>query len=295
MRSRLFVELQDLLELVILPGLAIVLPWKLAFRAFGWLARQPWLYHEPCSRALQQARALGWAGENEAHWLWVRKLVTLIDHADHYLGLTRSDKWMCRHLVVQGSWPADHQPHMLLTFHWGAGYWGLRHAAASGLSPHALVASLDSNAYQGRAVLRRYARSRNANVSNTLGADNLDVSKDLKKIAKSVRLGQPLLGVVDVPADDAKAALDVTILGMKARVPRGLFKIAVERQIDVVVYITGLNTQTGQRFLRIKTIGVFDNIQTLADTLFQELDTVIALDAPAWHFWSVSERLFRSK
>ncbi len=294
MRNRLFVESLDLLELVIIPGLAAILPWRICFRIFGWLARQQWLYREPCNLALQRARALGWAGEDEVHWLWVRKLVTLIDHADHYLGLFRSDKWMRRNLCVKGHWPTSDKPHLLLTFHWGAGYWGLRHASASGLRPHALIATLDSGAYQGRTVLRRYAMSRNANVSRTLGADTIDVSKDLKKISRSIRLGEPLLGVVDVPADEARAAIDVELLGMTARVPRGLFKLAVEKQIDVVVYITGLNTRSGRRSLTIKPLGVFSDTQALADAVFQELDSFIALDAPAWHFWSVSERLFQT-
>lgn len=294
MRNRLFVESLDLLELVIIPGLAAILPWRVCFRIFGWLARQPWLYREPCNLALQRARTLGWAGEDEVHWLWVRKLVTLIDHADHYLGLFRSDKWMRRNLCVEGHWPTSDKPHLLLTFHWGAGYWGLRHASASGLRPHALIATLDSGAYQGRTVLRRYAMSRNANVSRTLGADTIDVSKDLKKVSRSIRLGEPLLGVVDVPADEARAAIDVELLGMRARVPRGLFKLAVEKQIDVVVYITGLNTRSGQRFLTIKPLGIYDDTRALADAVFQELSSFIALDAPAWHFWSVSERLFQA-
>lgn len=294
MRHRLFVEFRDFLELVLLPGLAAVLPWRVCFRVFGWLARQHWLYQEPCHLALQRARALGWAGEDEVHWLWVRKLVTLIDHADHYLGLFRSDKWMRRHLSVEGHWPQCNKPLLLLTFHWGAGYWGLRHASASGLSPHALIATLDSGAYQGRTVLRRYAMSRNANVSRTLGADTIDVSKDLKKVSRSIRLGDPLLGVVDVPADEARASIDVKLLGMRASVPRGLFKLAVEKQIDVVVYITGLNTQTGQRFLTIKPLGIYGDTQNLANAVFQELDSFIALDAPAWHFWSISERLFQT-
>ena len=35
---RLRTELRDLLELVLLPGLAAVLPWPLCFRLFRWLA-----------------------------------------------------------------------------------------------------------------------------------------------------------------------------------------------------------------------------------------------------------------
>jgi hypothetical protein len=86
------------------------------------------------------------------------------------------------HLSVKGSiGRTASKASLLLTFHWGAGYWGLRHASASGLSPHALIATLDSGAYQGRTVLRRYAMSRNANVSRTLGADTIDVSQRSSK------------------------------------------------------------------------------------------------------------------
>jgi hypothetical protein len=62
-----------------------------------------------------------------------------------------------------------------------------------------------------------------------------------------------LLGVVDVPADEAKSRHRRQAAGYEGSGPRGLFKLAVEKQIDVVVYITGLNTQTGQRFLTIKS------------------------------------------
>jgi len=293
MMRRLRTEWRDLLELVVLPGLAAVLPWRWCFAVFKRLARWRWLYREPCEAALAQARSRGWAGANEAHWLWVRRLVTLVDHADHYLGLWRGDGWMRRHLKVQGVWPAPRQGVMLLTFHWGAGYWGLRHAAAHGLRPHALVASLDTQAYQGRTVMRWYARSRNAHVARTLGAPNIDVALHLKRVIKALRDDHALLGVVDVPADAAIASMPIELLGMKASVPRGLLRLAVDSQVPVVIYVTGLDTATGQRFLHIEPIGVPITVEALAARVYGELEQLIAQDAPAWHFWGISERFFR--
>ncbi|WP_300121605.1 hypothetical protein [Rhodoferax sp.] len=291
--SRWRAEWRDLLELVLLPGLAAVLPWRWCFYVFKRLARWRWLYREPCEAALAQARSRGWAGVDEAHWLWGRRLVTLVDHADHYLGLWRGDAWMRRHLQVQGAWPAPRQGVMLLTFHWGAGYWGLRHAAAQGLRPHALVASLDTHTYQGRSVMSWYARSRNAHVARTLGSPTIDVALHLKQVIRALRDGHSLLGVVDVPADEVKASLPIALLGMQARVPRGLLRLAVDSQVPVVIYVTGLNTANGQRFLHIKPIGVPTTIDALAARVFGELEQLIAQDAPAWHFWGISERFFR--
>ncbi len=292
MLQRLRIELGDLLELVFLPGLAAVLPWHWCFAIFQRLAQANWLYRQACETALAQARNRGWAGEDEAHWIWVRRLVTLVDHADHYLGLWRGDAWMQKHLAVQGAWPNREQGVLLLTFHWGAGYWGLRHAAAQGLHPHALVASLGSQVYQGRTVMSWYARSRNAHVARTLGSPTIDVARHLKRVVEVLRHNHSLLGVVDVPADEAKASMHVDLLGMRARVPRGLLRLAVDQQVPVVLYLTGLDTRTGERFLRIEQLGLYSSVATLADDVFGKLSQSISADPPAWHFWGIAERLF---
>jgi hypothetical protein len=201
---------------------------------------------------------------------------------------------MQKHLQVDGAWPTGQQAVLLLTFHWGAGFWGLRHAAANGLQPHALVASLRTSAYQGRTVMSWYARSRNANVARTLGAPTIDVGKHLKQVIRALRDRHALLGVMDVPADEAKASIPIQLLGMQASVPSGLLRLAVDQQVPVVLYVTGLNTISGRRFLRIKRIGTFATVESLATNVFPELERVITEDAPAWHFWGIAERFFRS-
>lgn len=294
MMSRLRAEARDAVELVLLPGLAACLPWRVCFAIFKRLARWRWLYRHACEDALRQARELGWAGADETHWLWVRRLITLVDHADHYLGLWRGDGWMKKHLDVQGDWPAHSRGVMLLTFHWGAGFWGLRHAAAHGLQPHALVASLDTQAYRGRTVMSIYARSRNAHVARILGSPTIDVAQHLKRVIRALRENHSLLGVMDVPADEVKSSMPISLLGMQARVPRGLLRLAVDQQVPVVIYITGINTHTGQRFLRVKQLGISTDVDGLAMQVFNELEQIIAEDAPAWHFWGIANRLFRA-
>ncbi len=98
---------------------------------------------------------------------------------------------------------------------------------------------------------------------------------------------------MDVPADEAKSSLEISLLGMQAQVPKGLLRMAVDQQVPVVIYVTGLDSSTGQRFLNIQPIGVFNEIEDLATRVFYELETIIAQDAPAWHFWGISERFFR--
>ena len=53
--DRLRVELRDVLELVLLPGLAVLLPWDACFALFRRMARWEWLYRESCEEALDEA------------------------------------------------------------------------------------------------------------------------------------------------------------------------------------------------------------------------------------------------
>ena len=289
--ARLRLEGRDLIELVLLPGLAALLPWPLAFRVLRRLAR--WLrpYEAACRLAQAKAAKHGWVAD-APHWMLVRRLVTLVDHADLYLARTRSDAWLARHVEVQGSWPPPGQPGLICTFHWGAGMWGLRHARAAGLTAHALVAPLAGTQFVGRRVLLAYARARTAEVARALGCAPLDTSASLRPALRALRRGEQVLAAIDVPSDQVSASEDVVLLGKVAHMPRGLLRLAVDQRLPVTVYLTGLRVGDGQRVLRIHQLGVRDNLEQLAGEVFAFLDQAIREDAPAWHFWSEADRFF---
>lgn len=289
--QRLHTEWRDLLELVLLPSLAAILPWPLCFRLFRRLARCRWLYRQPCENALNHARARGWAVD-EADWLLKRRLITLVDHADFYLARTRSNAWMDRHLQVQGTWPATGNAGVLCTFHWGAGMWGLRHARQHGLRAHALVAALSGAHFEGRTVLHGYARARTFEVARALGCPTLDISASLRPAVRALRNGEQVLAAIDVPADQVAASEPVELLDMPALVPKALLRIAVEQKIPLTVYLTGLRFKDGQRFLRIRQFGIYEDLGALTRDVFRELDAAIQEEPAAWHFWGEADRFF---
>lgn len=293
MNARLKQELRDLLELVLLPGIAALLPWTWCFALFKRMARWEWLYRTSCEEALTQARQRGWGGKNEAHWLWQRRLYTLVDHADLYLSLTRGNRWMGTHMKVTGEWPVPGVAAVLCTFHWGAGMWGLRHAGGHHMNAHALVASLQARFFVGRWVLYRYAALRTGEVAKALGTETLDVSESLRPALRALQQQQPIMAAIDVPADMTESAMPIRLLGMDAAVPRALLRLAVKQQVPVYVYITGLDTETGKRWLHIKPMPDTNSLETMSQQVFSELEMLIAQDAPAWHFWGVAERFFK--
>ncbi len=287
-------HLREALELVLLPGLAAVMPWGGCFRVFWWLSKRcHWLYRDPCERALHEVQARGWVTPAQAPlWLAQRRLVTLIDHADLYLAATRSNRWMQRHLQVQGKWPAAGQAGILATFHWGAGMWGLRHAQQAGLTPHALVAPLNGAHFAGHPVLHRYAQARTAYVAKALGCPTLDVSSSLRPALRALRNCEQVLAAIDVPSDQVAASVSVQIAGMATQVPKALLRLAVEQKVPVTVYLTGINMDTGQRTLRIVLLPVQENLDALVAAVFAHLSEAIEQDSAAWHFWSEAPRFF---
>jgi hypothetical protein len=287
-------EWQDALELVLVPALAAVLPWRWCFKVFQWVARHSRLYDDACQAALRQAQALGWVTD-PVHFVYVRRLVTLTDHADLYLALTRGNGWMLRHLsaeVGHSPWPVPGQAALLCTFHWGAGMWGLRHAAQAGLRPHALVAATHGEPFKGRTVLGAYARWRTGQVQRTLGQVPLDVSASLRPAVQALKHNQVLLAAIDAPADQADGAEIIRLLDLQARVPRALLRAAARQRLPVCVYATGLNIHTGQRTLRVVALPPTTDALELTHRVFAELEICIRQDPPAWHFWSEAPRIF---
>lgn len=290
---RLRREARDLIELVLVPGLAAVLPWRWCFAVFKRLARVQWLYGAACAQALAQAQERGQVAPADAdRWLATRRLVTLVDHADHYLAITRSDAWMQRHLQVQGDWPSRNLPGIFCTFHWGAGMWGLRHAHSVGLQGHALVAAMEGAPFASRRVLHWYVRARTRSVEQALGRAPLVVSGSLRPVIQALRRNEQVLAAVDVPSDQVDSSVEVRLLGMPVHMPKGLLRLAVAQAVPVTVYVTGLDIQTGKRYLRITSLGVWHNLDALASAVFSHLEAALLEDPAAWHFWSEAPRFF---
>ena len=289
------VETRDLIELVLVPGLAAVLPWRWCFAIFKRLARVQWLYGTACADALAQAQQREQVQPTDAErWLAVRRLVTLVDHADHYLAITRSDAWMQRHLQVQGQWPNPDAAGIFCTFHWGAGMWGLRHAHSAGLQGHALVAAMEGTPFAGRRVLQWYVHARTRSVERALGRAPLVVSGSLRPVIQALRRNEQVLAAVDVPSDQVDSSAEVSLLKMQALMPKGLLRLAVSQSVPVTVYVTGLDMHTGQRLLRITPLGVWQDLNALVPAVFDLLEAALCEESAAWHFWGEAPRFFRA-
>lgn len=288
---RLRTEFRDLAELVVLPGLAAVLPWPLCFRVFKRIAHWRWLYAASCEEALAQAQQRGWCAEPHA-WLAERRLVTLLDHADHYLLRTRSARWMDRYVDVHGQWGPGGRAALLWTFHWGMGMWALRHARANGLAAPMVLAAPSGPDFVGRTVFSRYVRARMRSVELALGEPVIFVPGGMAQVRTTLAEGKQLVVVMDVPQDQVAVTRVTHLLDMPVSVPAVLPQLAVDQGLPVTVYWMGADLRTGRRVLHVAPLGVHRDAKVLTDAAFAHLDHLLRTAPAAWHLWAQAPRFF---
>src|SRR5690606_32578349 len=102
------IETRCLLELYLIPGLCVLLPWSIGFRWLRFCARWPRLFSQEWRAALAEAQR--WVViDDPARWAQQYRACRLVDHADYWLSRTRSRGWLDRHVTVRGEWPRTRQ------------------------------------------------------------------------------------------------------------------------------------------------------------------------------------------
>jgi len=290
--ARLKAEFLDLLELVLVPSLAIILPWRICYRVFRVLSRFTFLYRESCAQPYAFAHHHGWF-QDLGRWQRHRRLVMMVDHADYYLVRFRSLRWMDRHMDVTGNWSPPGQAAILCSFHWGCGMWALWHAGAAGLHPHPLTAPLRRDMFPGRWVRYQYYRARNRAVRDALGNEPLDTSASLRPMLRALHSNGQVIALLDVPPTQVAVSQNIPFLGMRARMPVGVLRVAVDRGLPVILYVNGFRLTDGHRFLRIIDLGIASDLEALCHQAFANLETLIREEPVLWHYWEVAELFFQ--
>lgn len=278
--------LRNLLQLWLLPLAVALLPWRLGWPLARFLTRLPKLYRREQFVTENGLRAAGFAPP-DAGFLRRQRLLRLLDYSDLFLSMTRSDRWIARHIDVEGQWPAQ-GPFLVLTFHWGAGLWGLRHMHSVGVSSHSLSNELDPAKYAGEPFALAYDRLRNRETARVLGGPVHLRGSQVRHMLRALEDGENILGLIDVPVTDPRNAAEVQLLGRRARLPTGLLRIAQRCKAPVVAFWTGIDWATGRRRLVIRPPLRVDDVDAAARALAAELDPLLQQWPDHWHLWPVA-------
>lgn len=273
-----------------LPLVAIVLPWSLAWRGFRWLAARGRFFAGETARAQAMADSQGYV-DDAATWAVRHRLMRIVDHVDPGLSFLRRDRWMDRHLTVDGATPPA-PPCVFVGFHYGTGFWLLRHLRRLRHRVAFLAAPVTAEHCPGQPLRLAFMRWRKASVERAGHAPVILVGGSRDRIRAALREGTSVLGLVDVP-EVVPSPVPVAFLGGDAWFPDGLLRLAIEEKVPLIGYVATLDARTGARHLHLTRLP--DAPGEALRALAGMLDGAVRSDPAAWHLWAEWPRFARPR
>ncbi len=249
-----------------------------------------WVFPQETEQALAGVRSIEPSADEKA-WQNAHRLVRLVDHADLYLSILRSDRWLARHVTVEGRWP-ERGPFLAAFFHWGAGLWGLRHLSHHRHSAAFLSVHFDRETFRAAPLRYWYARLRAWETGRAAARPLIYTGNAPAQMRRIYRQGHNVTAALDVPLAQTRGSLPARLFERPAWLPKGVIRIAVRLRVPIVVFSMGLNHDTGARQLRISDPISGNDENELAAHFAQILERLIAADSPAWHMWAHVQDFF---
>jgi hypothetical protein len=292
-RHRLLIQVRDAIECVLLPALAALLPWRLAFALLRAASYLP-LHGDVVRPAGPRAQAFGLAPDVRAFERRLR-LYYLLDHTDLYLARWFGDSWWRRHLKVEGAWPEDGKPFVAVFYHSGNGLFAMRHLAWHTGAANLVGRPLDEDEARRRPIRGWYGRARYAECARSGRAPVIFWGGSKAKIESVLEHGPGgVLGAVDVPPTEIHSLTEVTFLGRPTHFTHGLIRLAQAHRVPIAVFSLGLSPDARERVLRIEPAFRSDqmSLPALMQHLADRADAGLRADPAIWYLWPWVDAFF---
>jgi hypothetical protein len=277
-------EFRDALEFVLLPGLAVVLPWSWSFRIFRRVARWDWLYRRYCRGAYEQASRFVEIPDPD-QWRQRHRLLWLMDAAEYFIARFRPGAFMRpdRYEVV-GEWP-QHGHFIATGLHWGLGGLLFRDLNKNGYHPR-LIFKRNVRKFADQSLVENlYRRWRPRQYAKIGGGEPIPTGGGYHKIIQSLEDKDILIIVYDAPVEPTSRPVSVNILDRPARLRSGVVRLLAENDVTYVKYRLSYNIENGKRRLDISPPVNTDDKQEIATDLAAYLDTALRYDSSLWYLW----------
>ncbi|HEX8741094.1 MAG TPA: hypothetical protein VF925_13260 [Casimicrobiaceae bacterium] len=267
-------------ECIALPALA-ALPWRLAWSRMRQMARRASYFGDTAERAADIAATHGFVHDRRS-WLSEHRLMRIVDQVDPALALLRGNRWMDRHLFVEGD-PLPPPPCVAIGFHYGTGFWTLRHLRRAGHRAAFVSARVDATQAPGQPLRLAFMRRKIGWIERAGGAPIIFVGGGTAKIRAALRSGTSILGMVDVPLPSSTNVVELPFLDGVGRFSNGLVRLAAAEGVPIVAYLPKLDPVTGDRRLVLTRLPI-DGEDSM-HSLVAMLDRAVRDDPAAWHLW----------
>jgi len=277
-------EFRDAVEFILLPGLALVMPWSCSFRIFRRVSRWSWLYRRYCRGAFEQASRYVEISDPD-QWRQRHRLLWLMDAAEYYVMRFRPRAFMRpdRYEVV-GEWPQ--QGHFIAVgLHWGLGGLVFRDLNRNGYLPRLIFKRNVLGFAEQSRVENLYRRWRPRQYAKIGGGDPISTGGGFGRIIQSLQDKDVLIIVFDAPVEPTSKPVSVKILDRPARLRSGVVRLLAENDVSYVKYRLSYNIENGRRRLEISPPLNTDDKQEIATDLADHLDAALRYDSSLWYLW----------
>lgn len=287
--QRIRQELTDLTVYFLMPIPALILPWRIAYRWYRYIAGKPWLFEKRVKTACHNARQLV-AVQDVESWRQQHRLTLIIDHTDFWISWLQPRR--ARRLLHQcGTWP-DSGPFIVIGTHYGCGFMLMRALQRAGVDPYFIFRKTPAEQFRGQRIRQFYVYLRLRHQKSLFPDKCYHPGSYPRRLLRGLDQGCNILVLVDVPAERNRPSQSFQLFGRAGRVDRGMFDILIKRQLRYVTYQTHIDFTSGQRSLEIASARHVDTETEFWADMQRYVNDTLATSNSQWHLWQVASLYF---
>jgi hypothetical protein len=278
-------EVRVLCEYWLLPLVVALLPYRAGIALAQRLAARLPLYGSLTDASWEACRDV--QPTDERLWKSEFRLTQLLDHADLFWSLTRSDAWILARMSLPKLDPWPPGGLLAIGFHYGEGLWLLRWMRASGKPARFLsvrFARPDFDSWFRYA----YARLRMRAVEAAEGAPPIYTGGGRQAIAETLEAGGCVFGLVDVAVEGASGQnANGRLFGRPIFLPEGVLDSACAAN-PPVLSVSARHDALGIRQVEARLYPSARDVTM--STFSAELQWRLDAASAAWHSWAMWPR-----
>lgn len=281
--------------------LFVFLPPPFPYRLARFVGRLEWRYHRGRRDAIKGGLELllnpSPLRREEINRIVQRYFeVASCDEIDIYIYLSWSSKMFLRSLRIDGlsnlKKALEKRGGIFLSAHFGGGFWILPFLRKLGVPVHFFSAEIKRGDHPDNLVFYLYQRLRVWAVKKASGAPVLSRKYGKKAILRILEKEEWAIILFDVPPPLVKEHIEVTFLGKKALLPKGIISIAKDTKSPILPFFSYLDAGQGRGICFEEPFLDIENEDECGKRCAKLIEDKILERPDHWHFWPVAEQFF---
>lgn len=287
--QRIRQELTDFATYFLMPLPALLLPWRIAYRWYYYLAGKPWLFEQRVQAACHNAQRL-LTIEDMVSWKRHHRLTLIIDHTDFWISWLQPGRAK-RLLQTTGKWP-EHGPFIVVGTHYGCGFMLMRALQRAGVEPYFIIRKTPKSMFCDQRVRQIYVYLRLRHQKILFPGKCYHPESYPRRLIRGLDQGDNILVLLDVPAERNRNSQNISLFKHVGKVQRGMFDLLIRKQLHYVTYKTHIDFTIGQRQLFIHRAKRVNTDSEFWSDMDQYINTTFSSDSSQWHLWQVASLYF---